>query len=427
MLLSLLVLSACGGSGDSESLSESSVSETSIHEVIDLGNNDNSSVSQSEIAEEIEEEVPSVEWDKIEDQMSELVNVGGNIWMNDDEKYEALTVSLNNIIASNGIAGTLVVATDSQIIYASGTNAYDIYGNTVSMNTTYGIGSINKTFTAACIMMLMEEGKVNLDDTIDKYFPDYKYGSDITIYQLLHMCSGLKGIGLSKGPETTRQDRYEMVLYGEYYDNYFLDNIIYPSELDFEPGSEMRYCNTNYFLLANIIEMVSGMTYEEYVTTNILEPLELKNTSLGCVKDITSRTADPDFTPDYMSTMEKTLKGYGAMHSVPLDILKFDRAIFNDKLFSQEYEDIMTDMQFEYGCGWMSENYSLCHYNPFDKSSPSRNIYHDGAVYSFRTSNCILNVDGKDGERIYIVWCNSSYTDLDVLIYDACLNYINGL
>lgn len=437
VVLSLMLLSLCACAGSknssdnqnisnntttSESQSEASASinasSTSTNEVSD------NSIDTEEIIEEIIEETVNNDWLELDEQLGKLTNVQDNIWMNDDEKYAELTVSLNNIIATQGIAGTLVVATDHDVIYTSGTGAYDIYGNLVSMDTTYGIGSINKTFTAACIMKLMEEGKIGLDDTIDKYFPNFQHGSEITVYQLLHMCSGLPGIGLSKGPETTRQDRFEMVLYGEYYDNYFFDKIIYPCALDFEPGSEMRYCNTNYFLLANIIEIVSGQTYAEYVTENIIEPLGLTGTSLGCVQDLTSRTADPDFTPLYMSTMEKTLKGYGAMHSKPLDILMFDRAIFNEGLFSSEYVDIMTEMKFDYGCGWMSEDYELCHYNPLGKPSPTRNIYHDGAVYSFRTSNCVLNAEG---ERLYIIWFNSSYTDLNPLIYDACMTYINTL
>lgn len=367
------------------------------------------------------------DWDKIDEQYSELTHVRDNIYMNEDERFTELTVSLNNIIDTGRISGTLVVATDHEIIYASGTGAYDIYGDLVSMDTTYGIGSINKTFTSACIMQLVEQGKVNLDDTIDKYFPDFRYGSEITVYDLLHMCSGLKGIGLSKGPETTREDRFDMVLSGEYYDDYFFYNCIYPSELDFAPGTEMKYCNTNYFLLANIIEEVSGVTYAEYVTNNILEPLELGNTSLGCVADITSQTQnmDPDFTPLYMSTMEKTLKGYGAMHSTPLDILKFDRAIFNNKLFEDEATlESMIEMKYDYGCGWMSEDYKLCHYKQKEGASTTRNIYHDGSVFCFRSSNCVLNVDG---ERLYIIWCNSSSADLDVMIYDACQTYVEGL
>lgn len=367
------------------------------------------------------------DWDKIDEQYAMLTNVRDNIYMNEDERFTELTVSLNNIIDSGNISGTLVVATDHEIIYAAGVGAYDIYGNLVSMDTTYGIGSINKTFTSACIMQLVEQGKVSLDDTIDKYFPDYKHGSEITVYDLLHMCSGLKGIGLSKGPETTREDRFNMVRTGEYYDDYFFYNCIYPSDLDFEPGSEMKYCNTNYFLLANIIEKVSGQTYAEYVTANILDPLDLDRTSLGCVTDLTSRTQnmDPDFTPLYMSTMEKTLKGYGAMHSVPLDLLKFDRAIFNNKLFeSPDTVETMIEMKYDYGCGWISENSKLCHYRQKEGESTTRNLYHDGSVFCFRSSNCVLNVDG---ERLYIIWCNSSSRDLDVMIYDACQTYVESL
>ena len=433
MVLLSVVVCACGAGDNGTSVSSTNIDNKNIDN--SNMNNDSSVIASDNQPNEdgsyfiIDENAEAVhatldDWDKIDEQFDRLTNVHDNVYVNEDEKYSELTVSLNNIIDSGKISGTLVVATDHEIIFAAGTGAYDIYGNLVSMDTTYGIGSINKTFTAVCIMQLIEEGKVSLDDTIDKYFPEYKYGSEITVYDLLHMCSGLPGIGLSKGSDTTREDRYNMVRYCEYYDDYFFYNCIYPGELTFEPGTDMKYCNTNYFLLARIVQIVSGQTYASYVTANIIDPLELGHTSLGCVMDITSRTADPDFTPDYMSTMEKTLTGYGAMHSAPLDLLKFDRAIFGAKLFSEDTLDIMTEMNFDYGCGWISEDSKLCHYHQREEASKTRNIYHDGSVFSFRTSNCVLNVDG---ERLYIIWCNSAYTDLDVLIYDACQTYVEGL
>ena len=66
-------------------------------------------------------------------------------------------------------------------------NSIDVDGNKVDAYTTYEIGSLTKAFTATAVLQLCEQGKITLDDTLDKYFPEYEYGKDITIYQLLHM------------------------------------------------------------------------------------------------------------------------------------------------------------------------------------------------------------------------------------------------
>lgn len=122
------------------------------------------------------------------------------------------------------------------------------YGSMGSVDTPYALGSVSKSFTALCIMQLVEQGKISLDSPISEYIPDATDGDRITIIQLLNHTSGL----------------------GEHQNltNYSIVN---------EQGVHL-YANVNYSLLGEVIEAVSGKTYEDYVTENIFEPLDMKDT-----------------------------------------------------------------------------------------------------------------------------------------------------
>lgn len=147
---------------------------------------------------------------------------------------------------------------------------YDIK---ITPTTVFDIGSVSKQFTAACIVLLENEGKLSLDDPISKYIPEipeYDAG-EITIRHLLHHTSGL------------RDYLTLMYLSGISYDNYFteedgLEILKMQNELNFKPGSEYLYSNSGYLLLAIIIRRVSGMSIGSYAQQKIFEPLEMKNT-----------------------------------------------------------------------------------------------------------------------------------------------------
>lgn len=122
------------------------------------------------------------------------------------------------------------------------------YGSGGSPDTPYVLGSVSKSFTALCIMQLVEQGKVSLDAHLSDYLPDATDGDRITILQLLNHTSGL----------------------GEHQN---LTNFRIVSE----QGVHL-YANVNYSLLGEVIEAVSGTSYEEYVTENVIEPLGMNNT-----------------------------------------------------------------------------------------------------------------------------------------------------
>ncbi|WP_040278924.1 serine hydrolase domain-containing protein [Psychroserpens damuponensis] len=147
------------------------------------------------------------------------------------------------------------------------------YNIPVTSNTVFDIGSIGKQFTAAAVLLLEHQGKLSIKDPAYKYIenlPKYKKGNP-TIEHLLNQTSGIKEV-----------DPYLEVCDIDWRDyirpsmmTHIITNI---NELNFTPGDYFYYTNTNYILLAAIIEKASGMAYEDYVQKHIFEPLKMNHT-----------------------------------------------------------------------------------------------------------------------------------------------------
>ena len=152
--------------------------------------------------------------------------------------------------------------------YTSGlTKRY--HGQSVTPETLFGVGSITKTFVAAALVQLQEEGKVRIDDPIGSYFHEYPRWKSITIRQLLNMTSGIANTDFSK-----ERDDYETTILSS---KKIVDAIYQQADL-FTPGSEWRYSNTNYFLLGLLIEKISRTPLNDVFTTRFLKPLHLTHT-----------------------------------------------------------------------------------------------------------------------------------------------------
>jgi D-alanyl-D-alanine carboxypeptidase len=145
----------------------------------------------------------------------------------------------------------------------------------VDTSTTYHLFSITKTFTALAILQLAERGKLNLEDPVINYLPDFPYSNKITIEQLLSHTSGipnplpLRWIHLAEEHQSFNRDVF--------FKEIFRKN----SGLKSEPGTQLRYSNLGYVLLGQLIEKISGQLFETYIKENIFEPIGAKPGSLG--------------------------------------------------------------------------------------------------------------------------------------------------
>jgi CubicO group peptidase (beta-lactamase class C family) len=176
-------------------------------------------------------------------------------------------------VAEHRTAGVSVaVVKNGRTVLAKGYGFADLENDVpATSETVYRIGSITKQFTSAAIMRLMEQGKLSLDDTLQKFLPNFPaQGNHVTVRNLLNHTSGIKSY-TSLGPKWQRGMRLDLAT----------DSLValFASEpFDFKPGDAWSYDNSGYFLLGMIIEKVSGKPYGKYLQDEFFTPLGLKST-----------------------------------------------------------------------------------------------------------------------------------------------------
>jgi CubicO group peptidase (beta-lactamase class C family) len=183
-----------------------------------------------------------------------------------------LQATLAKRLPADGPGTTVLVARDGKILFSQ---AYGLADREKKIpaapDTQFRIGSVTKQFTAAAILHLAEENRLSIEDPLAKYFPTYPGGDKITLHQLLNHTSGLHN--LTENPD-------------------FMTRVIAPissTDLlawfqndppDFPPGEQFRYCNTGYVLLGQIVEKVSGLSYNDYLQKQFFVPLGMHDTGV---------------------------------------------------------------------------------------------------------------------------------------------------
>lgn len=345
--------------------------------------------------------------------LSELKEVSGNFFINEDPKYADLISLVKTKSEMYGFEGSVILATDDEIILFGGPkSAMTIENKPVDPYTIYDIASCSKAFTAVAVFQLIEEGKISLDDTLDKYFPDYEDGKKIKIYNLLHMQSGIKDY--FNDPENFYAnvneedlDAFLKRLYlDEVSDEEFLQNL-YASELDFEPGTKQVYSNTNYDLLAEIVEQVSGVKFCDYLQKNVFDICGLEHTTSMVAGNETSVPKNFDMMFEWNMVDETGRfravcreRGSGGIHTCTYDLLSFDRALFGGKLVSNTSLAEMRDFVMGYGCGLIPYAQTAIGHSGFNGAFTTQNIIFDtdefGKVYFIAMTANIESQSGLD-------------------------------
>ena len=352
----------------------------------------------SETTQETKREIPK-ELLNVDEQIKKLSNVEGNIWINEDEKYKDLLGRLKSQIKDNvSIRGSIIIATDDDVILASGTRLKDRDGNEVTPYTTYEIGSITKSMTAVCIMKLVEDGKIKLDDKLEDFYPEYAscpfYSeiSQITVRNLLRMRSGIHdfvndppgfwgeeiGIELIGTGNPTEED------FCSFFEKYGgkIEEQAFCRKPAFEQDTKFAYSNTNYTLLAGIIEKKSGMSYSEFMEEIVFKPCGMTDTT-----SMKNGNVQASVKKDAWYSPVNASKGCGDVHSSATDLLKYHRALFGGYLLSEESMKEMMTFVDSYGFGWIQMD-------PW--------ILHGGSTAGFLTFNGVLD---KNGKKIYVIMC----------------------
>lgn len=239
---------------------------------------------------------------------------------------EAVDAMVKAYGPSDGPGISVAIARNGELIYEGWTGQADLErAVSISRETRFPIASISKQFTAFAIMKLVDEGKLSLEQEVRDFFPNArKSGDGVTVQDLLDHTSGLREIntitqilGFSEAslvlPEAT------------------LAIILRQAGRNFDPGTNEEYSNTGYQLLAHIVERVSGMPFEEYLRSQIFEPLGMTKSFVQ--RDPTILTADlalsydPRGTSMYNYLYVSGVIGSSGIVSTPSDLAKWGHAL----------------------------------------------------------------------------------------------------
>ena len=225
----------------------------------------------------------------------------------------------------------VLVARDGEILFQGGYGLADMEKKSpITPETKFRIGSISKQFTAVAVLQLAEQGKLSLDDSLAKYFPDFPGGDKVNLRQLLTHTSGLHSY----------TDKPEFI--GR------VKQPIEPAELiawfqndkpDFAPGEGFHYNNSAYFLLGEIVAKVSGKSFGDHLKATIFDPLEMSNTGIYVNSAAPSGMASSySFVNDkFEPALDWDMSwagGAGAIYSTVGDLYRWNEALFGGRVLS---------------------------------------------------------------------------------------------
>ena len=289
------------------------------------------------------------------------------------------------VLASTGApSASIAVVRGGTIVYEQGYGEARTEPKTpAATGMRYAIGSVSKQFTAAAVLMLVEEGKLSLDDGVAKWFPKLTRANEITIRNLLSMTSG--------------------------YQDYWPQDFVFPDmqrpttadaimqrwagkALDFEPGSKWQYSNTNYVIAAAIVERVAGVPFMDFLRARIFTPLKM--TSVADYNEGPLSSSDAGMylrnALGPLRTAPKEAQGWlfgaGQLAMTAHDLALWNQSVIGRTLLKpQSYDVMQRDMLLTTGT---ATGYGL----GVSISTPGgrRRISHGGAVSGYTTSNEVL-------------------------------------
>lgn len=299
--------------------------------------------------------------------------------------------------------GSFLVAKNGQVIYEQYAGFRDprVKRDSITPSTSFHLASVSKPFTAMAVLKLWEEGKLHIDSAAAKYLPDFPL-QEVTIRNLLNHRSGIPNyvhymerLGWDRKRQITNSD---------------VVNFIRENNKKIQIGRPDRgfsYSNTNYALLAVIVEQVTGLTFPEYMRLNIFEPLSMEDSYVFTPSD-NERSLSSFFYSgrEYAFDYLDLVYGDKNIYSTVRDLMKFDQALNTGTLLKQETLDAAyTPYSNEkkginnYGLGWRMQVYP----------NSKKIIYHNGwwhgnrtAFYRLLDENAtIIALSNNDNKMVY--------------------------
>ncbi|MGZ3900169.1 MAG: serine hydrolase domain-containing protein [Bacteroidia bacterium] len=291
-----------------------------------------------------------------------------------------LDTMFNRLNRNGAFNGSILVARSGAILYQK-TIGYCNKGNAceLSDSSMFQLASVSKVITATAVLMLFERGEVDLDKPFAHYFPDFPY-SEVTIKQLLSHRSGLPN--------------YIYVLNSELYQpNYKMSNSDMYSYLKIKnakaylkPDKCFNYCNTNYALLALLVEKISGKPFQAFLKQELFDPLGMRHTAT--IRDIdlnapnVTKAYDLKWKPVDFDASDYVL-GDKSIYSTAYDLFLFSEALYQNKIISPETQELAYTAYSKekklsnYGYGWRIKDF---------KDPVKKEVFHNGWWHGYRSS-----------------------------------------
>jgi len=309
----------------------------------------------------------------------------------------AIQAFIDTSFPTGRLNGSILVAKNGEILYEyyAGFNNPRRKEDSINQNTPFHLASVSKTITSVAVLKLWQDGKLNINDTVSKYLAGFPC-EGVTIKTLLNHRSGLPNyvhymerLGWDRSRIMTNQD----VL-----------NFIIERKKDIDigpPDRHFSYSNTNYALLALVIEKASGMSYSDYLKTTFFNPLGMTSTYVYSSQD-SARSIPSYFYSGRQYAFDYLDMVYGDknVYSTVRDLLKFDQALNSGKILNQEIlSQAYTPYSFEkrgknnYGLGWRMQLLT----------NGKKLIYHNGWWHGYRTAFYRLT----DENAVIIALCNN--------------------
>lgn len=299
-----------------------------------------------------------------------------------------------------GFNGNVLIAQRGVVLYEKSFGYANIRKkDTLEANHAFQLASLSKPFTAVAVLKLIEQKKISLDDSIQRFIPDFPYHG-ILIKSLLSHRSGLPNYAYSF-PDSVRHGKRPPTN-GDVIQWFEKANPL-PLRYNY-PNRSFNYCNTNYLVLASLVEKVAGVPFEEYVRKNIFEPLEMKHTFLATAAVDTSRylrTVGHQFGRVLPKDYFDDVLGDKGVYSTTEDLYRFYKGLWGGCLLKKKtLEEAFTPRSFEkkgmknYGYGFRMH---------LDENDKPKYLYHTGWWKGYNTIMWMSEAD----DFVIIILSNS--------------------
>ncbi len=273
----------------------------------------------------------------------------------------------------NRFMGTALVAKGDQVLLSKGYGFANLEWKIPNVpNAKFRLGSITKQFTAACILLLEERGKLSVDDPLSKHMSDAPEAwKDITIRHVLSHTSGI--------PSFTGFPNYRELEKNEYTAEKLVA-LFRDKPLDFQPGEKWNYSNSGFVLLGYLVEKISGQSYADFVKQNIFDKLGMKDSGYDLNRTVIEHRAS-GYTPspkgiENAGYINMTVPhGAGALYSTTEDLLRWETGLFGGKVLKPEsLVKMTTPVKNDYAFGLGVE-----------EKNGRKMISHGGGIEGFNT------------------------------------------